>query len=251
MSDIMKELQEVKKASQEQTSASQNLSAVVIGKMDEIDNQVEEAEKKFDAFIAQSRLENAIFRQSKNQFCNLTDFDLDFFAKNSQYSIEVSLYRTINNGIPWAQRDIEEQEIMAAMGLHGYTYFQPAIRVMKLKWSGYDASQHASHSIYPMPVGNGTGATTVASYAKLITGSISNWWLNGVTGSWSLCGKHTQGHPGRYIHAHPEVSSESGEVLFIWPAIVSGYIPLDKESPKWGYFPSMYGENPYDAKPGA
>ncbi|SKA57806.1 hypothetical protein [Photobacterium toruni] len=231
--------------------ASENLTGAVNGKIGDIDKEVEIAKAKFDKFIIQSRLENAIFRQTKNQYCNLTGTNLDYFAKNAQYTIEVSLYRTIATGVVWSERDAEEKEIMTAMGMAGNQHFQPAIRVMKMVWSNYNSSAHSNYSIYPNPIANISGYITVASYAKLISGSISNMWLDGITDNWSLCGKHYNGRPGAYLHAHPYVGSASGEVLFIWPGVVSGHVPLDKNAPKWGYWPSMYGESPYDAQPGS
>lgn len=227
-----------------QTNAVEN-------KMGDIDNKMAESKKEFDGFMVQARLENAIFRQSKNQYGNLTGTSLDFFSRNSQYTQEVSLYRTIVTGTPWADRDAEEKEIMTAMGMSGKQHFQPAIRVMKMVWSGFQSGVHSNYSMFPNPIGNGSGWLTIASYAKLINGSISGWWLQGINNTWGLCGTHFSGGPGRYLHAHPYVGSASGEVLFIWTGIVSGYVPLDRNAPKWGYWPSMYGENPYDAQPGA
>ena len=227
------------------------LTGAVNGKIGQIDQKVAAAEQKFDSNIAQTRLENAIFRQSKNQYGNLTGTSLDYFSKNGQYSIDITLYRTINSGVEWVDRDPEEKEIMTAMGLAGVTHFQPNIRVLKMVWSGYQQGVHSSYSMYPNPIGNQSSYTTVASYAKLISGGISGDWLNGVSGNWALCGKNYSGFPGRYLHAHPRVASASGEVLFIWAATVSGYVPLDKNAPKWGYWPSMYGENPFDAQPGS
>ncbi|WP_347361810.1 hypothetical protein [Vibrio vulnificus] len=236
---------------QELIDSNRKLTETVETKVQGIDERVETAEQEFNQFMVQARLENAIFRQSKNQYCNVTGTALDYFSRNPTFTTEVTLYRTIASGVPWADRDPEEQEILTAMGMAGKVHFNPAIRVMKLAWSGFQSGVHNSYSIYPNPIGNGSGWVTIASYAKLLSGSISGWWLNGVHSSWALCGMHYAGGPGRYIHAHPYVGSASGEVLFIWPGIVSGYVPLDKNAPKWGYWPSMYGENPYDAQPGS
>lgn len=227
------------------------MTATVAGKMGQIDQKVAFAEQKFNSNIAQTRLENAIFRQSKNQYGNLTGTSLDYFSKNPGFPIDITLYRIIDNGVPWVDRDPEEQAIMTAMGLAGVQFFQPNIRVMKMVWSGYQQGVHNSYTMYPNPIGNQSSYTTVASYAKLVSGSINGDWLSGVSGSWALCGKNYPGAPGKYLHAHPRVTSASGEVLFIWPAIVSGFVPLDKNAPKWGYWPSMYGENPFDAQPGS
>lgn len=52
MANIIEELQEVKKASQAQTKASQNIADEVSGKMGEIDKRIDNAEKEVDAFVA-------------------------------------------------------------------------------------------------------------------------------------------------------------------------------------------------------
>ncbi|EGR2303076.1 hypothetical protein D0814_23235 [Vibrio parahaemolyticus] len=54
MSEILNELQEVKKASQEQTAASQAQTAEVAGKMAEIDEKVASAEQDFNQFMQDS-----------------------------------------------------------------------------------------------------------------------------------------------------------------------------------------------------
>ncbi|MBD6946521.1 hypothetical protein [Vibrio parahaemolyticus] len=52
MSEILNELQELKKASQEQTAASQAQTAEVAGKMAEIEQRVSDAETEFKEFIS-------------------------------------------------------------------------------------------------------------------------------------------------------------------------------------------------------
>lgn len=231
--------------------AVNNLTQTVANKNKEIDSRVENAEKEFNDFMVQSRSESSIFRQSKNQYCNLTDTNLDSFSKNNQYPIEVSLYREITSGVLWEDRDVEEKDIMTAMGMANKVNFQPSIRVMKMIWNGFQTGVHNSYSIYPNPAGNASGWITMGSYAKLISGSINNWWLQGVDDTWGLCGTHVGGSVGKYVHAHPYVESASGEVLFIWPAMVSGYVPLDRSVPKWGYWPSIYGNSGFDTQPGS
>lgn len=243
---IEQKITDLQKTSAEQTAASQALSQEVAGKMGEIDKGLKESKAKVDGYLASARSENSIYRQSRNQSCMLTEGSLDFFGKNSQFEINTSLYRTITSGIEWDDRDSEEQEILTSMGMKNHKHFQPTqIRVMKLKWDGFDSSKHSSYTMYPNPVGNGSGTLTIGSYAKLTSGSIRGWWLNGVNGEWGLCGQNSQGKPGRYIHAHPYVDSVAGEVLFIWPAIVSGYITIDRSSPQWGFWPCIYEESPY------
>ncbi|WP_322805325.1 hypothetical protein SO574_23115 (plasmid) [Vibrio alfacsensis] len=57
MSEILNELQEVKKASQEQTAASQAQTAEVSGKMAEIDESLKSAKEEIDSYIASARSE--------------------------------------------------------------------------------------------------------------------------------------------------------------------------------------------------
>jgi len=234
----------------ELVQASNNLTGVVDGKIQDIDKKVTAAENSVNSFVANARDEYPIYRQTKNQYGNLTDTSLDFFSKNSQFNIDISLYREIHSNVEWALRDAEEKEIMTAMGVAGVKHFQPTIRVMKMVWSGFDAGNHSTHSIFPNPIGNGSCAVTIASYAKLISGSISGWWLAGVNDVWGLCGTNRKGAQGRYLHAHPYVSTPFGEVLFIWAGIVSGHVPLDRDAPKWGYWPSMSGDSPFDTEQG-
>ncbi|MFA0546371.1 hypothetical protein [Vibrio splendidus] len=247
---IEQKITDLQKTSAEQTAASQALSQEVAGKMGEIDKNVKESKAKVDGYLASARSENAIYRQSRNQSGMLTDGNLDFFSKNSKFAINVSLYRTISSGIEWNARDSEEQEILTSMGMKNYKHFQPQIRVMKLEWDGFLPSDHSSHSIYPNPIGNGSGTLTIGSYAKLISGSIRGWWLNGINSEWGICGQNSQGKPGRYIHAYPYVQSAAGEVLFIWPGIVSGHITIDRASPQWGFWPCIYEDSSYGAKVG-
>ncbi|MFA0222072.1 hypothetical protein AB4476_21895 [Vibrio splendidus] len=244
-------LQQAISASLQQTEASKAVTSEVNQKMGKIDNEVAQAKAKIDSYVAGARGEYGITRQSKNQFGNLTGDSLDFFAKNSGFDIRVSLYKTIVTGIPWAERDAEDQEILKAMGRSGIQHFQPSIRVMKLVWSGFDSKENSSHSIYPSPIISGSTSVTAGSYAKILSGEIHGHWLGSVTREWGCCGTRYKCSPGRYVIAHPYVKTPSGEVLFIWPGVVSGYVSLDKDSPKWGYFPSLYGESPFDVRPGS
>lgn len=248
---IEQKITDLQRTSAEQTAASQALSQEVAGKMGEIDKDLKESKAKVDGYLASARSENAIYRQSRNQSCMLTDDSLDFFAKNSQFEINVSLYRIITSGIEWGDRDSEEQEILTSMGMKNYKHFKPPqIRVMKLEWEGFVAGEHSPYTMYPSPVGNGSGTLTIGSYAKLISGSIRGSWLNGLNAEWGLCGHNSQGKNGRYVHAHPLAESTAGEVLFIWPAIVSGYITIDRTSPRWSFWPCIYEESPYGTKVG-
>lgn len=227
-------------------AASNELTSTVSNKIVDINNKVQQAQSEFADFIKEARSEYAIARQSKNQFGTITGTDLDFFAKNSRFNIEISLYREITSGIPWNDRDAEEQEILRAMGRLGVQHFQPNIRIMKMVWSGANPSENANYTIFPNPILASSSMVTVASYARLISGSINGYWLQGVNSEWGVCGAHFYPKAGRYIHAHPGVTSEAGEVHFIWAAGVSGYVPLDRNNPQWGYYPAFHSEHALD-----
>lgn len=249
--ELLGEVTKAVTASTEQTTASQELAQYVSGKMGEIDQRMDVSISELNEFMTQSELQSPIFRQSKNQFCNLTGNTLDAFSKNPHFTIDVSLYRIIENDLLWENRDIESQEILTSMGMHGVRYFQPQIRVMAMKWSGYRAEIHDNYTMYPNPETNHSGFTTIASYAKLIHGSISGFWLNGINRDWGICGIFNEGEAGRYFNAHPHVDSPSGEVRFIWPAIVSGKVTIDRNNPRWGYWPSIFSGKPFDITPGS
>ncbi|KAB0292024.1 hypothetical protein F2P58_02520 [Vibrio fortis] len=252
MSNTDSLLQQAINASLQQTEASKSMTTEVSQKMGQIDNEVAQAKAQIDSYIAGARGEHGITRQSKNQYGNLTGDNLDFFAKNSAFDIRVSLYRTIVTGIEWADRDAEEQEILTAMGRKGVKHFRPSIRVMKMVWSGFDEDKHSRYTIYPNPTMSASTAVTVGSYAMLLSGDIRGAWLNGVKkNEWKCCGYNYKPTPGAYIHSHPGPYSASGEVLFIWAGAVSGHVSLDSKNPKWGYFPSLYGDAPFDTKPGS
>ena len=229
--------------------ASNQLTEVVQNKINDINQQLKVAEERFNDFMLEARKERPFYRQSKNQFGNLVDKMLDGFDKSKAFSIDVSLYREIKTGIDWEQRDNEEKEILTCMGLKGHTFFQPKIRILRMVWSGYDQEKHNSNCIWPIIPANRSVPVTAGSYAKLISGDIRSTWLNGVHHGWAVCGATYESQPGLYFHAHPYVYSPAGEVLFFWPAVVTGYVPLDRDKPLWGYYPSMHGENPFDTDP--
>lgn len=201
-----------------------------------------------DNYLAGASGEVPLLRVSPDQYGNL-DADvnnLQGWRKNG-FNIDVSLHRQINSGTPWDERDAEEQEILTAMGMPGKQHFSPSIRVLRMTWSGknshgnYDADSNA-YTIYPEQIPVQQSYTT-ACYAKLISGEILGHFLGDdielrVNSEWGLCGGSHRGRgPGSYVHAHPYARSDSGEVLFIWPAVVQGYMRLDRNQPQWRWFP--------------
>ncbi|MEM5550082.1 hypothetical protein WNY63_04985 [Pseudoalteromonas neustonica] len=213
-----------------------------------VNQAVEQSKSKVDGYIAGAEKQLPIYRQSKNQIGNVINGNLDYFIKNSAFNIEVSIYREINSGIEWEARDDEEKEIMRAMGLAGKQYFKPKIQVISMKWSGFISEENSGYTMYPNPVCSGSVLTTIASYAKLLNGSITSSWLKNVTNEWKICGEHRSPSPGGYIHAHPYVRSANGEVLFIWPAVVSGKVSLDPDKPAWGYYPGIFNDQVFETE---
>jgi hypothetical protein len=219
-------------------AASSALTAVVDNKIQDIDQKVAVKARELDQFIAHARLDYPFFRLTKNQFGSVSNGSLEHYIKNNTFSIAFSDYRTIYTGTLWADRDAEEKTILTAMGRQGVQHFQPNIKVVKMSWSGWNASMsgHTFHHYAPF-----ASSATCASYARLLSGEITpriaGHGFQGITHEWGLCGTHYGSGPGNYTHNHPYVSTPSGEVLFLWYAMVSGHVPLDRKNPKWGFYP--------------
>ncbi|MFZ3441135.1 hypothetical protein L2D37_25685 [Vibrio harveyi] len=90
MSEILNELQEVKKASQEQTAASQAQTAEVAGKMADIDQKVAEAEQQFNDFISGDFNDNVINALTVKVFIDPVDGDDNNDGSTSGKSIKTS-----------------------------------------------------------------------------------------------------------------------------------------------------------------
>lgn len=226
--------------------ACEALTGEVEKQASKVNEAVQQGINRIDDYLVSARTEAPIYRQSKNQAGKITNNTLDHFTKNGAFQIDLSVYREIESGLSWEERDAEEKEILTAMGLENTKWFKPKIQVISMKWSGYNQTAHSGFTLYPNPNVSGSIYTTSACYAKRLNGGIGQSWLRGINDEWGLCGSHNNGRPGAYLNAHPYVYTPSGEVLFIWPAVVSGRVPLDRENPKWGFYPSLYGENPFD-----
>ncbi len=185
-----------------------------------------------------------IIRLSQNQYGHLDGNKMAGWAHNSGFDIDINHYRVITSGIEWANREAEEQEILTAMNMAGKQHFQPNIVVNKLKWNRV-SSTASSWLLFPQKTIT-SASLTIGCYAKLLSGELKESWLKDVNTEWGLCGAYASGYPGKYFHAHPYASTDTGEVLFIWPAVVQGHVPLDRANPKWGFYPSLYQANSYD-----
>ena len=219
-----------------------------------INTAVTDMQDAVNGYLADASGQKPLIRLTPRQYGNLERDNLAGWVKNG-FNISVSLYRTIYGGIALDERDAESQEILTAMGMRSPKHFFPNINVLRMTWSGknsygnYDPGSRA-YTIYPgrTPVQQGY---TAASYAKLVSGEIRGEWLGdgatAVNNQWGLCGVARRNvKPGRYTHSHPYAVSDSGEVLFIWPAVVSGYVPLDRDNPMWRWLPHYRSEHPND-----
>ncbi|QTL34095.1 hypothetical protein [Pseudoalteromonas viridis] len=233
----------------ELVASNNTLTQTVTGKMGEINSaladskaevtsKLAEAQQTVDDYVANARRDNTFIRLTKNQFGYLTASGLmQDFTHNPALSMSFEVYRTIESGILWADRDEEEKEILTAMGLTGRAHFKPApIRIIRMRWQDAPADKGA-HAFYQ--VIHSSNRLTCASYAKLVSGSIYGTGFHGITDEWGLCGNYYGGKPGTYLHCHPYINSPSGEVLFAWFGVVSGFVPLDRDNPVWGYYPHI------------
>ncbi|WP_046005605.1 hypothetical protein [Pseudoalteromonas rubra] len=251
-------ISELQQTNSELVSANNALTATVTGKMGEINTALNEARTEVtsklaqasntvNSYVSDARQEMPFIRLTKNQFGHLTtDGKLADHTINPNVDISFEEYRTIETDIPWASRDDEEKEILTAMGMAGYRHMKPApIRIIKMRWQDLVVDpEKEAYAFYQII--HGSNKVTVACYAKLLSGSAYGNGFNGLTNEWGLCGNHYGGNPGAYVHSHPILNSPSGEVLFAWYGAVAGFAPLDRNNPKWGYFPhiaSAHGED--------
>jgi hypothetical protein len=179
-------------------------------------------------------LQTGLVRVSRNQYGNI-DGSGNRTGWSNNTGVSWTVYRYIYTGTVWTSRDAEEKEILAAMGMSGVQHFQPSpMIVARVTWGSA-----LSWVTFPNQI-RMVGTYTLASYCKSVSGNVlDGYWASGMTTSWKLCGGHAGPYaPGDYMHAHPS-SAGPGSALVIWPAVVSGYFPLDPANPKWGYWDNL------------
>lgn len=230
----------------ELTTKNQELMDYFTGARDDIESRLQNKEQQVENWLIEADGHKPFVRATPDQFGEL-DASIGNFKgwRKAPFNIELSLYREIITGIHWDERDAEEKEILNSMGLSGQRFFQPNIRVIRMTWTGKNS--YGSHNenttaqtIYPKTVIL-QDSYTLACYAKLVSGEISGNFLGSgdlaVNSDWGLCGVSAKNQkPGSYRNAHPNAKSDSGEVLIIWPALVHGYMNLDRENPRWRYY---------------
>ncbi|MFT6668636.1 MAG: hypothetical protein ACJAVZ_000082 [Afipia broomeae] len=184
---------------------------------------------------------HAILRQSPNQYGNLdANGDLDGWVKNGSFNVSFSHVRDVSTGTPFADRPVEDQAVLDAMGRSGAQHFMPTIRVLRVDWSGALAGA-PQWLLYPNQMWSGGMHVSVGSYARLLSGNCYGQVFEGITADWGECGLSWATTPGMYQHPHPYVTTESGSVEFFWPALVHGAVKFDRNNPRWGYYASPYG----------
>lgn len=173
------------------------------------------------------------YRLSPNQEGDVKDNELVGFVKNTDFQIDFEVIRTTVHSKEWTSRDTEEQAIFNAMGIQPPHY--QSFNIIKVKWSGWTNTK--SGWLFYNLASKNSGYITSACYAKLISGTVGNYLFEGITNDWSLCGEVHNSRLSGYIHPHPLVTSETGEVHFFLPAVIAGKFPLDKNKPSFGWLP--------------
>lgn len=223
-----------------QTGAAEELLDYFQGNRASMDAKIAAKEAQVDTFLANAANHHPLVRTSPNQNCIIDGAtnNLQGWSKNGAFSITVSLLRTISSGQVITDLSADDQELMNAMGYTGgqSNWLPNPINVAKMVWSG---SPGSGHTIWPPSIPAG-GPYTVASYAKLISGSISAGFLSGVNSEWGMCGGSGVAQNLSYQNMHPNVGSASGEVHFVLPACCYGYRVIDRDNPRWGFITSTF-----------
>ncbi|WP_114154052.1 hypothetical protein [Chromobacterium haemolyticum] len=215
--------------------ASTDLTATVRSKSAEIDGKVAAATTELESWRSTARWEFPFHRVTRNQFGNILNDALVGWGVDAGTTVKVAVKRDIISGAVWSSRDPEEVAILSAMGMAGVQHFSPGmIRVLSLTWS---KNPGAANTLLPFQILPMRNETTVASYARLISGAVDGSYLAGITSEWRQCGSHIgHVHGGGYAHIHPAASTDTGSLELILPGAVAGHFPLNPSSPTWGWF---------------
>lgn len=210
-------------------TASNALTTEVVGKMGAIDAKVAAKELEVDNYLATARDEAPFFRMSRNQVLRGIGAVPDFWSAPA--GVVLTRVFTVTTGILWANRTLEEQAILTAMGLADAVYINGAFDVWRMSWTSNAPTAHALHQYIPTSV-----ALTIGAMVKLESGAINGFWAEGaIAGQWVNTGIHYPLTNLRYANIHPMRMSAAGSMLFALPAAVTGHVPLGQN--KWGKFP--------------
>ena len=176
-----------------------------------------------------------VLRVSTNQQLNMSsgsDIPDDFIANGAANVTFSNAFSLSPSGTPWSDRPSDEQDLLISMGREGMANFPSSFNVIRMQWSGVVGDVWSFRQGNPLS----SSAMAVGSYAKLVSGDISDGFFSGITNEWTECGYNVSGRPLTYAWDHPIIKSESGEVIFCLPGVVFGNVEFSKESPKWGLF---------------
>ena len=214
-------------------ASSNNLTTVVDGKIQNIDQRVDQrvdqSQVQVDGFISNARKEFPFYRITKNQLLTGTTGSVPSHW-SSGGGTSFTLVQSVNTGTLWENRTAEEQALLTAIGRSGVQHFLRNFNIWKMEWS----TPTPSHTMYQQV--NLSTITTVAAMVKLLSGSLSGHWAQGaVLNEWKLTGSHYGRTNLAYTHCHPYRGSPTGSILFALPACVTGHVPI--EDGVWGEFP--------------
>ncbi|MFT4925644.1 MAG: hypothetical protein ACI8WB_001737 [Phenylobacterium sp.] len=214
----------------QKVAVNDNLTVTLNNKLNEIDTRVAQAKAAIDA-ASDLALKNSFpYRLSRNQRLLLTAGTVpDFWSSGA--GITYTQMQTIEIVTPWVDRTELEKELLVAMGRDGLGYSYVSFNIWRMQWSTLDV---ADRSTLFQQV-NASTAVTVAAMTKLISGTVTGHWAEGITTQWSLTGQHFPPNEHGYIHMNPHRHSTSGELLFALPAVIAGEKALVARD--WWTFP--------------
>ncbi|MCF6764834.1 hypothetical protein L3V82_03535 [Thiotrichales bacterium 19S3-7] len=220
-------------------SAASNLTETVANQCQTIDRKLAELDQiKLELLQREKQAYFPYWRLSRNQLGSITDGRLDYFNTIIEdIDVKFEVYRRFKSGIPWEERDQEEQQILTAMGKEEIMHTMPEFNIVRMQW-------HKKNDFKPARLFfqyvNYHNWVTYGCYAKLISGKLKDdgvGYFNNLSDQWGLCGNSLLLNKTSYFHPHSYVESKTGEILFCLLTAVAGRLLLDRNKPRWGYFP--------------
>ncbi|MFT4925638.1 MAG: hypothetical protein ACI8WB_001731 [Phenylobacterium sp.] len=217
-------------------TANDDLTAVVDDQIEAIGARVTLGEQQVITVIDTARGEMPFYRLTRNQRLLGTDQHIpdDW---NSGAGTTYTLVQLVAADKIWADRTVEERELLTAMGKEGLRYIPISFNMWRMDWTTKDTA-HTMHQHV-----NVSTPSTLAGMTKMLSGAIGAYWANGATNKWTLSGQAIGSWPNGYTYCHPVKQSTSGSMLFALPAAIVGNVPLDPT--KWGIFPYI-GDTQHD-----
>ncbi|HCH1859600.1 TPA: hypothetical protein NKR10_004538 [Vibrio parahaemolyticus] len=247
MSEILNELQEVKKASQEQTAASQAQTAEVAGKMGEIDKAVSDAIAELNEYRAAIEADFPFYRLTKNQDLKIggeltvgATGTPDGFLNQSAVNHPCEIAAVAKTGVepedkPQIVRELFTDIIGSIPKYHSHDF--AILRVSTLD-SLPEGSPNNFYTIYQGSIPN-NGPLTFGMWVKVESGDVRclSYGDSDIVpndGKWHEFTKHSSMPNSRvgYAMAPHLYVSPGASCLIAMPAVVAGKVPTGK----WGFF---------------